>query len=260
LLTRAACRAGGLVALAALQGACGHQPREEEKVRLPTEIVDLSPVVTEDLPLRMWGHKALSQLGFRDTTEFVHVGEDEPFYYRNSYLTLFNHAGPHVDSPNHMASGGKSIDEFPLTAFMGPLRVFDLRDRPKDQPLRREEFMDHGIEAGDVVVAFVGYSPPQNPAESPTYMSLTRDAAEYLAHIPVRLFGTDAMSVDGSTNAPSGYEDSVHHSFLSRDIPVAEQLVNLERVVDRRSAVFVGFPLKIADGNGSPIRAAALIY
>jgi kynurenine formamidase len=41
---------------------------------------------------------------------------------------------------------------------------------------------------------------------------------------------------------------------------VFEQLVNVEALVGQDHAVFVGFPLKVKDGDGSPIRAAALVY
>lgn len=242
--------------------ACGQLPEGEPP--LPVEIVDLSPVITEDLPVRMFGHRALSLFGFSDRTEFRHVEGHTPMYYVNSYLTLFNHAGPHVDSPNHMAQGAKSIDTFPLVTFIGPMRLFDLRDRPRGQPLARTEFEGKGIRPGDVVVALVGYQPPSGPDDLPSFSYLSLEAAEYLASIPVRLFGTDALSVDGSSAAPgdTGYARvaPVHHAFLSRDIPVVEQLVNLDQLIGKRNPLFVGFPLKIANGNASPIRAAALVY
>jgi kynurenine formamidase len=52
----------------------------------------------------------------------------------------------------------------------------------------------------------------------------------------------------------------VHLSFLSRRIPCIEQLHNVEALLGEKDAVFVWLPVKIQDGNGSPIRAAAFIY
>ena len=51
-----------------------------------------------------------------------------------------------------------------------------------------------------------------------------------------------------------------HYAFLSRDIPNIEGLANLESLIGEEEIVFVGFPLKIKDGNGAPLRAAALVY
>jgi kynurenine formamidase len=41
---------------------------------------------------------------------------------------------------------------------------------------------------------------------------------------------------------------------------VVEGLANLDALLGERKLVFVGFPLKVPDGDGSPIRAAALVY
>ena len=48
-------------------------------------------------------------------------------YFVDSYYTLFNHGGPHVDAPNHFGSpDNKSLDQFSISAFMGRLRVIDV--------------------------------------------------------------------------------------------------------------------------------------
>jgi kynurenine formamidase len=52
----------------------------------------------------------------------------------------------------------------------------------------------------------------------------------------------------------------LHRAFLSRGIPVYEQLENLEALVGLRRLVFIGFPLNVHQSNGSPVRAAALVY
>jgi len=229
---------------------------------IPSQVIDLSPVVGEDLPVRFWGHQVLTLFGFSDSTEFRHVEGETPYYFQNSFLTLFNHAGPHIDAPNHMERGAAGIDAFPLETFIGPLRVLDFRAGAVTEPIERTEFEGVGIQPGDVVVAFVGYTPP-GPHGLPSFRHLSAEAAQYLADLPVRLFGTDGLSVDGAAPPNAmGYEGNapVHHAFLTRGIPVIEQLVNLEQVLEVDEPVFVGFPLRVADGNASPIRAAALVY
>ena len=96
--------------------ACTPQSESEPEVGradapLPRRIVDLSPVITEDLPVRIWGHKLLSDFGFRDTTEFEDVVTEDPVYVVDSYLTLFRPCWPtpqgllrqchhHIDGPS----------------------------------------------------------------------------------------------------------------------------------------------------------------
>jgi arylformamidase len=233
---------------------------------MPVRIVDLSSTITPDLPVRVMGQAALTAFGLVESTEFKEIAGDVPTYYADTYLKLLNHGGAHIDAPAHMERGGMDIGEFPLETFVGRLRVIDLRALPAAEPIAKSHFQNQGIRPGDVVIAFTGYHPPTGTTEWPSFKYLSREAAEYLATIPVRVFGTDAVSVDCFAPPPRavGYEQvaPVHHAFLSRQIPIIELLENLEQVVGRADGVFVGLPLKIigVGGNASPVRASVFFY
>ncbi len=234
---------------------------------IPTSVVDLSPVITEDLPLRVWGRELLARNGYSETTVFEDIVKRPPDqgewkgYVANSYWTLMNHGGPHVDAPNHLFENAPSIADYELEQLIGPLRVIDARSLPRNEPVSRSFVEGYPLNPGDVVLLFVGYVPPSGQGELPTYPYLSAEAAEYLAGIPVRAFATDAWSVDSPPrdDRPRG-GPVVHSAFLPRGIPIIEQLVNVESLLEEENAVFVGFPLKVQGGNGSPIRAAALVY
>jgi len=96
---------------------------------------------------------------------------------------------------------------------------------------------------------------------------LTYEAAEYLASIPVNAFGTDAFSVDTSDdNDPINSKSSVaraapvHHAFLSRGIPVYEQLFQVDVLLAKLNMYFVGVPLNIKDGDGMNVRPIVFVY
>jgi kynurenine formamidase len=236
---------------------------------LPERIIDLSPLMTEDLPLRVWGTKLLSDFGFKLRNEVEDVVADEPLYVANSYWTLANHGGAHLDAPNHMEKGSDSISDYALDELMGRARLLDFRDSPKDEPISLEELERSGIRAGEVALFMVGYMPPKAHGELPSFPYLSIDAARYLAELPVKAFATDAWSVenaarmyDAMDNGVTGYAGvaPLHREFLSRGIPVYEQLENLEFLIGLQRLVFVGFPLNVKGSNGSPVRAAALVY
>jgi kynurenine formamidase len=236
---------------------------------LPSRIVDLSPLVTEDLPLRTWGKKMLTDWGFALRNEFEDVGAEDPLYVVNSYWTLSNHAGAHLDAPNHMEKGARSIDQYSLDELIGRARLLDFRMSPADEPISLKEIEQTEIQAGEIALLIVGYSPPVGADELPSYPYLSREAAEYLASLPVKAIGTDAFSVESVARVyeaieqgATGYEGvaPLHRVFLGRDMPVFEQLENLEELIGLEKVVFVGFPLKVEGSNGSPIRAAALVY
>lgn len=223
----------------------------------PSRVIDLSPIITEDLPARIMGAALSATRPYPVVNRFQHFTRDAPPYVvRNSLFTLLAHGGPHVDAGIHIFPDGGTVNDFTLDQFVGPLRLLDVRDLPKDQAISRQIVGSIQIRKGDVVVLFGGYQPPKVETHFPEYHYLSAEAAEYLASIPVRAFGTDGWSVD----ARGGSGPAVHEAFLLRGIPVIEQLVNLDAIPDDGEVLFVGLPLNVADANGAPMRAAAFVY
>ena len=260
--------AGCLLALA----ACSRNDQEDlvRPVFEPQEVIDLGALVTEDLPERVWGKGLLTEMNFTRPNSFEVINwefemEGGSVAGSNAYYTLFNHGGPHVDAPNHI-SVGRGLDSYPIEAFTGPLKVFDVRSFPLGRSIPAEVF-NESVRPGDVVLIFTGYTPPKTDEAFPETITLTRAAAEYLASLPVRAFGTDAFSV-GSLDDTSPVEAEtvtaraapIHHSFLSRGIPVYEQLFNVDQLLDKGSMYFVGVPLNIRDGDGMVVRPVVFVY
>ena len=52
----------------------------------------------------------------------------------------------------------------------------------------------------------------------------------------------------------------VHHSFLSRGIPVYEQLFNVDELLNKENMYFVGVPLNIRGGDGMIVRPVVFVY
>ena len=52
----------------------------------------------------------------------------------------------------------------------------------------------------------------------------------------------------------------IHDAFLSRGIPVYEQLLNLDRLLGKDRLFFVGVPLNMKDGDGMMVRPAVFVY
>jgi kynurenine formamidase len=226
----------------------------------PSEVIDLGALVTEDLPQNSWGKALLRQLGFKKQNTFEVIrwafsSQGGKISGSNAYYTLFNHGGPHVDAPSHVGAGG-GLNSYAVDAFFGPLKVFDVSRYPRGRSIPQDVFRDN-VRAGDVVMIFTGYAAPKTDDALPEVVTLTSDAAEFLANLPVRAYGTDAFGVDDIADTGMPW---IHHSFLSRSIPVYEQLCNLDKLLGREKMFFVGVPLNIKDGDGMIVRPVVFIY
>lgn len=251
---------------------CSKSQKEMNAGFTPKEIIDLGTVVTEDLPERIWGKAILSASDFEKQNEFERVswefGEgDNQVKGSNAYYTLFNHGGPHVDAPSHIGVG-KGLDSYPIDAFSGPVKVFDAREYRKGRSVPVGLFKG-SVQPGDVVMIYTGYTPPQTDDAFPELSTLTPEAAEYLGNMPIKAFCTDAFSVDTSdtttVHAPPGPARAipVHYAFLSRAIPIYEQLFNIDKLLERADSskmYFVGVPLNIKDGDGMNVRPVVFVY
>jgi kynurenine formamidase len=234
---------------------------------MPKEIIDLGTLITEDTPEIFWGKGLLKQMGFEDSNSFDVITWDfGPVAGSNSYFRLFNHGGPHVDAPNHVGLG-LGVDSYSIDSFVGPLKVFDFSHLEIGRTITIEMVSNLGIAAGDVVIIHTGYlvgSKPDSewwPCVAPTY-----EAAEYLADIPVRAFGTDCGVESVADQSLVDTDNDIakilpgHYPFLSRGIPLYETLVNVDSLLDKSNMYFVGVPLNIKDGDGMMVRPVVLVY
>ena len=235
---------------------------------MPREFVDLSPTIGPDLVERQFGPK-IAGFGYFPEPRFEHlVEEGQDFYSAMSVVTMLNHLGAHADPPRHMSKTGRSIDQVPLEHFYGEVVFFDFRDKPRNTPLLASDFRSRVITPASIVLAYVGYQAPTSPEALPTYPYLSGEAAHYLASLGIKAFGTDMpglMSIvdNASASAEDGGHDEPfpeHSALLDKEIVIVEGLSNLEALVDEPHVVFVGFPLKLQDGTGGPLRAVGLVY
>ncbi|WP_297508945.1 cyclase family protein [Thermococcus sp.] len=158
---------------------------------------------------------------------------DRDGYYMN-VIKMGEHSGTHVDAPAHFVPGGKTIDEMPLERFFGKAFLVDVR--AGDGPVELDEIPDSGY-FGRIVLFLTGGR------------ELSPEVALFLVAEGVKAVGTDGPSIG---------DENVHTILLSSNVPVFENLVNLEPLLGREFT-FIAFPLKIEGGSGSPVRAVAIL-
>ena len=176
----------------------------------------------------------------------------EGFESRN--IIISEHSGTHVDAPYHFVPDTKTIDKVSINQFLGDAVLIDLRGtQGKNEPTRKEHLItvcnknEIKIRKGDIVILFSG-------SES---KGLTDDAVDWLVDKGIKGVGTNIFIEEDRTEEGLKVRYA-HVSFLSRGISIFEGLTNLDKI-DSKRFFFVGLPLKIYRGTGSPIRAVAII-
>ncbi|HUE88341.1 MAG TPA: cyclase family protein [Vicinamibacterales bacterium] len=179
------------------------------------------------------------------------------------FLTLGDHSGTHIDAPRHFDAGAdaETIDEMPLEKFFTEAVCLDLSHKPLKSDISvtdleaAEQAAGIEIKPGDTVFLHMGFN--DRVGESPAYVTdfpgLTRESAEWLGHRGIGIFGVEALS----PGRPFKKNFEVHIVCREMGFTHIEGLANLDKLVNQGRFRFIGFPLKIRGGTGSPIRAVA---
>ena len=206
---------------------------------LTHRIEESMPVYPETDPPRLTPANTFEQHGFRETL-----------------LTLGSHTGTHMDAPAHMLREGKTLDQFPADKYTGTAYVLDCSDLAgKEIPKARLQLHAAEIEAADFLLFYTGWDRYWGSAEyfSP-FPTLSLEAAEYLASVPLKGVGTDAISIDpmDTTDYP------VHKLLLGAGFVNTENLCRLAPLAGR-SVPYLTLPLHFKDADGAPVRAIAIL-
>jgi len=166
-----------------------------------------------------------------------------------SSLTLSAHAGAHLDSPAHFLPRGKTLDAYPLHAFLRPAQVIEIRD---PECVRTAELDSLEIPEGDAVLFKTGNSlsgRSRSGVFSERFIYLSGEAAEFLVQKKVGMVGLDSISVEryGDKAFPA------HRTLMKHDVLILEG-IHLGDVPPGRYT-FIGLPLKLEACEASPVRA-----
>ncbi len=178
-------------------------------------------------------------------------------------LLISEHCGTHSDGVWEYNPDGPTIDKMPLEYFWGPAICLDLshvrypnyiEPRDLEDALRRS---GQEIKRGDIVLLYTGHHDRAFGTDKfqTDYSGLSYEGAKWLAERGVVNIGVDAPAIDLT---PDDIDFSAHKVCGEYHITNTENLCNLDKLVNKRF-LYIGLPLKIRDGSGSPIRAVALV-
>jgi kynurenine formamidase len=229
----------------------------------PDEIVDLTLPIDNGIPV--W--PSFPEVDLKQVALAARDG------YTMDTVTMRTHTATHVDSPRHFIPEGRTLEEFPVSKFMGEGVVLDMTDVGNSGTIGVDDITryEDDIEPGDVVMLHTGWD--QYYGNTPEWMfefpHLSGEASEHLAGLDAKAVGIDTPSVGGWYDEVPAHEPSTdvhpadsHLPLLENDILPIEELCDLDQVrgdSPTRRAYFLYPPLNFRNTSGSSVRAFAFL-
>ena len=227
-----------------------------------TTVVDISQPIYGGMPV-FPGH--LGTFVFEHHSHADTLGKFESdLSYATKGIMLSDHGPTHVDSFSHFdpADDAAPIDEMSLDLFYGEGTCIDISSTAAQEYCSAEgmeaalEAAGSELNAGDVLLIHTGNFEKNGGTDDylSQYPGLDESAGEWLVEKKVKVFGIDTPSPDN----PISRTYPIHLMCRREHLTHYEHLANLKGLVGKRF-MFVGMPLKVTGGHGSPVRAVAFL-
>jgi kynurenine formamidase len=226
------------------------------------EIIDLSQEIFTGMPV-FPGLPEVNITIHQSHEELDGITDSDVVSPAVNRLELGEHTGTHVDAINHMARQyrGQSIDTMPLTMFYTEGICLDLSQKGLRQLIEVADLeralseAELEIKRGDTVLLYTDhYRRAFGTEDWHKGPGVSAGATRWLGEQRIAAFGVEpaAPGVRGVSNK------EVHHICGELGFTHYENMMNLYRLKGRGRFRFIGLPLKIRGGTGSPVRAIAV--
>jgi kynurenine formamidase len=171
----------------------------------------------------------------------------------SSALELGCHVGTHVDAPLHFRHGEPGLDLLPLDRFWGRTLVVDAPAGHRPGAISADLLRGVPLNELDFLIVRTGWELQWGtPRYYESWPYFTPELARALANAQLKGIGIDSPSID----AFAGHE--------AHDLCAAAGMINIENLANLAALPATPFtllvlPLKLADCEASPVRAAALL-
>lgn len=193
--------------------------------------------------------------------EITQLGRFEVEGRESRKLILGTHTGTHVDAPRHFVQNGTTIEHTDPEIYHGPARVLDFTDLPDKTEVTLDMVKDRiGADFPPRILFRYDWDRRLNNLEYYSHHPyLSEPACEWLVSQGVKLVGFDAPMPDDPRNGRGSEKDSPNHTILlGAGVAILEYLVNLSQI-PAGDFILSALPLKIDGGDGSPVRAVAIV-
>lgn len=211
-------------------------------------VIDLTHVISEDMPVYPG----------TEGPKLAPANTYEKDGFKETLMTMYTHTGTHMDPPAHLYKGRTTLDQFPITQFVGKALVIDCTDLKEGDLIRmdRIEQVKEKADKAEFLLFRMGWDKYWGTEKYfGDYPYIDDPVVDYIIAGNKKGVGLDVIGID-----PIAHEDLPIHKklFKNNEIVVIENLMNLD-LVGTDLFTFCALPMKHIDADGSPIRAIALL-
>lgn len=175
-------------------------------------------------------------------------------------MMMTDHTGTHVDAQSHFYPEGKCMLGMPLSSLIGGALFLDVSRPVTGKPIRvndiraQLEKQNQTVKQGDILLLKCWHEAWGVGDNFDSADALAGEVADWILDNGIKLLGTDIPTVDDLSNP----HKDIHVKLLQENIPIIENLINLEQISVSRFD-FMALPLKLKGATGSPVRALAFL-
>ncbi|MCF8366712.1 MAG: cyclase family protein [Bacteroidales bacterium] len=171
-------------------------------------------------------------------------------------MDMATHHGTHIDCPLHFIENGKATDNSDLKNFFGKAILLDCTNfrNGEEIPVGHIQKTEINWEGISWVIIHTGwYKLWGTPEYLHHFPVLSVEATKFLKSKNLKGIGLDVISLDAidSVDFPN------HNIILGSGLYIIENLTNLHSI-SKQQFTLSALPLKIKNGDGSPVRALAI--
>ncbi|MFC1493520.1 cyclase family protein [candidate division KSB1 bacterium] len=203
---------------------------------------------------------------------------DKGYWYASNEYSAAEHGGTHADAPVHFAQNGRTMDQIPLTEWIGPAVRIDVTakcETDRDYMLSVEDITGWESENGMIpegawVIMYTGIGTKYYPDKEKvlgtaktgleaipelSFPGFSPEAAEFLiSERDITGIALDTPSIDRGKS-----EDfRVHQIICGADKLALENIANLDKLPVEGATLYV-VPIPVKDGTGAPARVFAIL-
>ena len=178
--------------------------------------------------------------------------------FQETRMILSTHTGTHMDAPAHLFADGTTLDQLPITQFVGSALVIDCSDLRPGQRISMQRVQQHRAQA-DVVDFLLFYTGWERHWGTQQYFGaypyIDDEIAQYMIRTRKKGIGLDTIGLDPISDTHL----TLHRKLLcNNDFIIIENLANL-KAIGEQMFTLCALPIKCVAADGSPIRAIALV-